>query len=126
MELTVKVPLGVQRVVERPGREDLVSHGHLTVRVTFTWSGQREQINDLKGTRTRLREWRRFEGYELRNKGGGGKVKKNKKILLLSWTGSYTANKRDEQKVHPIQQSQDVGDPPLSKGFLRTLHQTDM
>lgn len=48
MELTVKVPLGVERVIERPGCKDLVPHGHLTVRVTFTWRRQKEQINDLK------------------------------------------------------------------------------
>lgn len=37
MELTVEVPLRVQSVVDRPGREDLSAHGHFTVGVTFTW-----------------------------------------------------------------------------------------
>lgn len=36
VKLTVKIPLGVHRVVERPGGEDLISHGHFAVRVTFT------------------------------------------------------------------------------------------
>lgn len=36
MKLTVEVPLGVESVVERSGREDLSSHGHFTVGVTFT------------------------------------------------------------------------------------------
>lgn len=35
VKLAVEVPLGVQSVVERPGRKDLSSHRHLTVRVTF-------------------------------------------------------------------------------------------
>lgn len=87
MELTVEVPLWVQRVVERPGRKDLVSHGHLTVRVTFTWRRQKEQINDLKtaseeNTDRTERMDGRLEGYETSKRRGG--VKKNKKILLLS------------------------------------------
>lgn len=45
MKLTVEVPLGVQGVVERPGCEDLSSHGHLTVRVTFPCSRQRRAQN---------------------------------------------------------------------------------
>lgn len=48
MKLTVEVPLGIQRVVERPGREDLSSHGHLTVRVTFTWRREEEQVRVME------------------------------------------------------------------------------
>ena len=61
VKLTVEVPLGVQRVVQRPRREDLSSHGHFTVRVTFTWRrGGGEK--DCDG---RLRNWRK--GGEKKN-----------------------------------------------------------
>ena len=35
-ELAVEVPLGVERVAERPGRVALGPHGELAVRVAFT------------------------------------------------------------------------------------------
>lgn len=38
MKLTVEIPLGVHRVVERPGGEDLIPHCHFAVRVAFTWA----------------------------------------------------------------------------------------
>lgn len=43
VKLTVKVPLGVHGVVERPGSEDLISHRHFTVGVTFTCTRQADR-----------------------------------------------------------------------------------
>lgn len=42
VKLTREIPLGVQSIVERSGGEDLSSHVHFTVRVTFTCRHLRE------------------------------------------------------------------------------------
>ena len=63
VKLTVEVPLGVQRVVERPGCEDLSSHGHFAVRVTLTWRTTWRQVS-----RGRKGRWRKEEeGREKRD-----------------------------------------------------------
>lgn len=55
MELAVEVPLGVEGVVERAGREDLSAHGHLAVGVALTWRTTRRQ-EEKKGEGERVEE----------------------------------------------------------------------
>ena len=51
VELTREVPLRIQGVVQRSGCEGLGSHGHFTVRVTFTCVKEGRQTHEGGGRR---------------------------------------------------------------------------